>query len=156
MCSVQSIVSGELLAVLEDWTPGQSVKEIKEALAAQLKVSRFRQRLFANSSSAEALADTDSFEGSEVYLALLEFCPVDEEANRAMKMAIRSGDLHSLEELLQRPCNPNMAIGRLHIAIQMGHVQALQLLLQAFADAEARDPHGQAPLHWAIWMGQSN
>ena len=44
MCSVHSLVSGELLAVLEDYE-GQTAREMKRLLAAKLGISRFRQRI---------------------------------------------------------------------------------------------------------------
>eukprot|EP00435_Cladocopium_sp_Y103_P033614 s3603_g8.t1 len=107
------------------------------------------------SSSSEELADSDIFEGREIHLALLELCPVDDETNSNMLLAIETGDCKGLEELLRRPCKPNMADGPLHVAIKMGHVEALQLLLEAFADAEAQDLNGLKPLHCAARNGES-
>ena len=44
MCSVYSAVSGEALAVVDDYE-GKTAKEVKRSVAAQVGVSRFRQRI---------------------------------------------------------------------------------------------------------------
>ena len=56
MCSVYSAVSGEALAVADDYE-GQTAKEVKRSLAALVGVSRFRQRLWTEDWSHEIQDD---------------------------------------------------------------------------------------------------
>ena len=56
MCSVYSAVSGEKLTVLDDYE-GKTAKEIKQFLAPQIGVSRFRQRFWPEDWSHEIQDD---------------------------------------------------------------------------------------------------
>ena len=70
---------------------------------------------------------------------VLEFFPPDEETQK-MIVASRDNDVVALEQLLQRPRNPNEANqdGKtaLFHAAEQGHVQPVELLLEAGAKTD--------------------
>eukprot|EP00439_Symbiodinium_sp_Y106_P012395 s4831_g1.t2 len=64
-----------------------------------------------------------------------------------------------MEKLLQRPQNPDSRgyhgkLTPLCEAAFAGHIEAVQLLLEASADKEKRDGRGRTPLQWAAEAGQ--
>ena len=79
MCSVHSAVSGEVLAVVEDYE-GKTAREMKRILAAKLGITRFRQRIMLDNS--ELQDDTTLGEMAKVQLLLLEFCEPDMEEDK--------------------------------------------------------------------------
>eukprot|EP00435_Cladocopium_sp_Y103_P010626 s837_g2.t1 len=159
MCSVYSAVSGEALAVVDDYE-GKTAKEVKQYLAAQVGVSRFRQRFWSDDWSHE-IQDDEVFTADlvKVQLVVLDFLlPVIEEERR-MIAASRDSDLGALELLLQGPRTPRVTdvAGRtpLHHAAGNGHVEPMRLLLEAGAVRDARDtsPQGWTPLLLAALHG---
>ena len=68
MCSVFSAISGERLAVVDEWE-GKTVEQLKRSLAAQLGVSRFRQRLLDRSELWDEVVD------SQLQVVLLQSGP---------------------------------------------------------------------------------
>ena len=72
--------------------------------------------------------------------------------------AARAGDCAQLRELLDR--DPALVNARdegqdtpLHVAAMMGSMEAVVLLLQRGADADARNTIGQSPLLYAAYNG---
>ena len=88
MCSVYSAVSGEALAVVDDYE-GKTAKEVKRSLAAQVGVSRFRQRLWTEDWSHE-IQDDEVFTSDlvKVQLVVLDFLPPEAEEDRRMIAAL--------------------------------------------------------------------
>lgn len=79
MCSVHSAVSGEVLAVVEDYE-GKTAREMKRILAAKLGISRFRQRIMLDNS--ELQDDRILGDMAKVQLLLLELCEPDMEEDK--------------------------------------------------------------------------
>ena len=104
MCSVSSAVSGETLAVL-DLDEGKTGKEIKQSLAAQIGVTRFRQRILEDSS--REVEDDEVVTSEKLRLVVLEFWPPDFEEDKKMIEAARNNEVGTLENLLKCPRNPN-------------------------------------------------
>ena len=160
MCSVYSAVSGQALAVVDDYE-GKTAKEVKRSLAAQVGVTRFRQRLWTDDWSHE-IQDDEVFTSDlvKVQLVVLDFLQPDAEEDRRMITASRDNDLPALELLLKGPRTPRVTdvAGRtpLHHAARNGHVESTQLLLEAGAARDARDtsPQGETPLLLAALHGR--
>ena len=137
MCSVYSAVSGQALAVVDDYE-GKTAKEVKRSLAAQVGVSRFRQRLWSEDWSHE-IQDDEVFTSDfvKVQLVVLDFLPPEAEEDQRMIAASRDNDLPALELLLKGPQTPRVTDveGRtpLHHAARNGHVESMRLLLEAGA-----------------------
>ena len=149
MCSVYSAVSGEALAVVDGYEC-KTAKEVKHSLAAQVGVSRFRQRFWSEDWSHEILEDEVlSSDSVKVQLVVLDFLPPEAEEDRRMIAASRDNDLPALEALLRRPRTPCVIDdnGRtpLHHAAENGLVEPMRLLLAAGA---ARDAQDTAPECW--------
>eukprot|EP00438_Fugacium_kawagutii_P004443 Skav226757 [mRNA] locus=scaffold2319:36102:37172:+ [translate_table: standard] len=159
MCSVYSAVSGEVLVVVDEYE-GKAVKEIKQILAAQLGVPRFRQR-FLSEDGGSRIEDHDVIapEAVKIQLVLLEFSPPDALEEQKMIAAARDNNSNVLEELLRKPRSPNRkdAAGKtpLHHAARNGHVEPARLLLEAGATKDARDEGhgGWTPLFFAARNG---
>ena len=164
------LASGERVATLDaaDFE-GKTCKAVKQALTAEIGVTRFRQRLFLENGDGE-IPDDEVFASvpEKVQLVVMEFCPPNAEEEEEMMWAASENDTAGLEELLKRPLNP-MAICEalaeediegmtaLHYAAEYGRVEPMQLLLEARAEinANASGIMGQemTPLHLAACYG---
>ena len=102
MCSVYSAVSGEEMCVVDD--EGKTVKEVKEFLATQIGVSRFRQRFWSEDWSHE-MQDDEVFAAMKVHLIVLNLLPPEDEESQRMIAASMDNDVAALEALLQGPRN---------------------------------------------------
>ena len=146
------LTSGETLTVLDDELQGKKAKAVKKALAAKVGISRFKQRFFVEDGSRE-MHDDEVLDPApvKIQLVVLEFYPPDDEAAQKIISASRENDLVALEQLLQQPRNPNEtdADGKtpLFHAAEQGHVQPMELLLEAGAKTdESESARGQTPL----------
>ena len=155
------LASGEKLTVLApDEFEGKSAKAVKQVLAAKIDVTIFRQRLFSEDGSE--IPDDEIFASAPVMLmiVILDFFQTDAEQTRRMISASINNDLIELENLLKKPLNPNVrdesGMTPLHCAARRGHVESLQLLIEAGAEKNAPDqgPDGMTPLHVAAESGQ--
>ena len=163
------LASGERVVTLDaaDFE-GKTGKAVKQALAAKIGITRFRQRLFLENDASE-IPDDEVFASvpKKVQLVVMEFCPPNAEEEQEMMWAASENDTAGLEELLKRPLNP-MAIYEddddmegmtaLHYAAEDGQVEPMQLLLEARAEINANTSSsvmGQdfAPLHLAVRCG---
>ena len=162
MCSVYSAVSGEALAVVDDYE-GKTAKEVKRSVAAQVGVSRFRQRIWSEDWFYEIM-DDEVFPSDlvKVQLVVLDFLPPERYEDRRMIAASIDNNLKALEALLQGPRTPRVtdADGRtpLHNAVRNGRVEPMRLLLEAGAARDARDesPFGWTPLLLAVFHGHTD
>ena len=165
MCSVFSAISGEALAVVEH--EGKSGKEVKQSLALvpAVGVPRFRQRIFSEDGARE-IQDDEVFSSEPVRISLmvLELQRPQRETQYGMDKygimaAIRRNDLEALELLLQVPLDPNLirTFGRtpMHHATGAGHVESMQLLIEAGAAKNARESTaaGCTPILLAVKRG---
>ena len=159
------LASGELLTVLDaDKFQGQSAKTVKQSLAAQVGVTRFRQKLFSEDGCE--IQDDEVFTSlpAKIQLVVLEFWPPDAEQDKKMISSVRVGDELALELLLKCPRDPNVIDHRgftaLHHAAMSGRLEPARLLLEAGAELEARNTsmdatpvQGMVPLHFAALRG---
>ena len=155
------LASGQGVAVLEAAeVEGKSAKAVKQALAAKIGVTRFRQKLFLEGDGGE-IPDDEIFSSvpPKLQLVVLEFCPANSKLDKQMKSAARNNDTVGLQELLKGPRSPNArdAEGKslLYHAADQGHVEPMRLLLEAGAeiDAPGSQLFGEAPLHKAAEGG---
>ena len=150
---VRSAASGATLALLDAAeVEGKSAREVKNALAGQLGVTRFRQKLLSD--DGRLIKDAEVFSGTaKIQLVKLDFCPPDEEGHRKMFNASASGDVTALGELLESPRNPDVTDHdgwtSLHYAALNGCVGPTRLLLEAGAEKDAVSDRGETPLHLA-------
>jgi hypothetical protein len=155
-------ISGETLAVLDsDEFEGKPAKAVKQALAAKVGISRFKQKFLVEDSFRE-IPDDEVFASAplKVQLVILDFWPQDAEQCEKMVSASRDNDLGALEELLKCPRNPNEADQDghtpLHHIAHMGHVSPALLLLEADAKIDQLDSFGCTPLLLAAQAGHIN
>lgn len=157
MCCIYSAVSGEVFAVVDDYE-GKTAKEIKQAVAARMGVSIFQQR-FLMEDGLEIPDDEVFHSAVRVQLILLEFRKPELEEDEMMLATSMVDDSEALEELLQCPRNPNVrdvdGTSPLHHAARYGHVETMQLLLDAGAAKDVRDRRakGWTPLLFAAFHG---
>ena len=83
---------------------GKTVKEVKEFLATQIGVSRFRQRFWSEDWSHE-MQDDEVFAAMKVHLIVLNLLPPEDEESQRMIAASMDNDVAALEALLQGPRN---------------------------------------------------
>ena len=164
-------VSGAILAELdgEEWSQmvesGKCVRDLKRFLAARIGHPRFRQRLLGEgmmelpddmSLTSLTLALTPS---ASLHLVLLNFCDVDESAEKALVRHCEENRLEEVEMLLQRPQDPSRKWAKddnehdffapIHRAASNGHLEVVQLLLEAGAEKNAAAGDGSTALHFA-------
>ena len=133
------LTSGAELTVLApDAFEGKTAKAVKQVLAVQIDVTVFRQRLFSEDGSE--IPDDEIFASAPVMLmiVILDFFQTDAQHTQRMISASINNDLIELESLLKKPLNPNVrgesGMTPLHCAAERGHVQSLQLLIEAGAE----------------------
>eukprot|EP00438_Fugacium_kawagutii_P018955 Skav220471 [mRNA] locus=scaffold96:135473:136303:+ [translate_table: standard] len=157
---VCSAVSGETLAFCNaDEFAGKPAKMVKQLLATQLGISRFRLRLLVGDAS-RTIPDEEVFAAlpPTVLLVFLEFQqPEEDTAVQEMISACVDNQPDALETLLRRPTNPDLKDedGRtpMHYAAEYGHLNLVQLLLEADSDKDASDNLRVTPLLFASYNG---
>eukprot|EP00438_Fugacium_kawagutii_P009506 Skav209382 [mRNA] locus=scaffold3334:6755:8099:- [translate_table: standard] len=180
---VCSAISGETLAFgEEDEFEGKSARTVKQFLATQLGISRFRQRLVVEDDSKPILDDDvlASLPSMKIQLVVLAFEQTEgSSAVNQMISACEDNRADKLENLLQCPRNPDLTdeLGRtplyhaaghghlklattgnriapLFIASRQGHVKVVRLLIEAGADKnQLTTDDGSSPLFIASRQG---
>ena len=121
--------------------------------------SRFQQRLLLL--DGHMLLDDFVFRGpTDLQLILQQFEASSAEQIRHLRDAAHGNDLQAMEQLLQRPQDPDLEAGglppALHVACGQGHTQAARLLLEANADKDrVFGNQGSTPMHWACTGGHA-
>ena len=116
------------------------MKLLKIALAKQIGVTRFRQRWLQEDHTE--LQDDAVVPCCDVQLVVLSFVQSNKAELRQLLLACRDNRPNKLLDLLRRPLNPDGARERqmfgpaLHLAAQNGHVEIVQLLLEAGTDVD--------------------
>ena len=159
MRTVYSAFSGETLTVVDDCTE-KTTREIKQAVAVQTGIPRFRQRFLLESGPREMLDEEPVASAVKVQLVVLEFELPEAEEDQRMIDACLQNDPQTLENLLQHPRTPNVtdADGKtlLHHAAENGHMESMGLLLEAGADKDlATLDTGATALHLAFQNAQA-
>ena len=137
-------LSGEEVATFQaDELRGKRVKDLKMQLAQRLGVSRFRQRWFA---SDHEISDEESLEmlsESDVQLLILDFKASEVGQGQKLIAASEANSLDEVEALLRWPLTfdainsvDDFGWTALHTAARMGHLECLDLLLEAGADPD--------------------
>ena len=178
--TIAQLDEDELLYMVES---GQSVRDLKRRLSAQVGCSRFQQRLFSDE-LGELEDDLALRTLSSVQLVILPLCAPDETMEEELLTSCQENNVAQIARLLQKPLDPNgqglvlaaqeghLAVVRLlleagadkdaadtdgdtalHIAAKEGHLEVVRLLLEAGADKDAADTDGYTPLHFAARKG---
>ena len=131
-----------------------TIRALKRYLQTLCGLPRFRQRLIL--SDGTLLDDNDALVTAEAQLVLLAFCQTTEVEEAGLKYAAGKGETEMIENLLQRPQDPDLGYPRpLWLACGFGHLEAARLLLEAEADTNATDTGGATPLSLASQSGHS-
>ena len=144
--------SGEQLAAL----PGEEVREVrclKRKLQKLCGASRFRQRLLHDGLQLEDGIVLQS--PMDIQLVVLPFAETSYLQAYRLLEECASGDTLALEAILQRPQDPNFALGTgsLSAPAENGHVEVVRSLLEAGADKDAPNEGGESPLWTASSQG---
>ncbi|CAK9064066.1 unnamed protein product [Durusdinium trenchii] len=138
---------------------GKCVRELKTLLATRVGYSRFRQRLFADD-MGELRDEMLLSRLPSVQLIILDLHDADDAMVEQLFCACEQGRLTEVEQLLQKPLNPNLRHperefeGQVHdllngenefgdwdtaltAAAEHGHLEVVCLLLEAGADKNA-------------------
>ena len=164
MLRVSSAASGAEVAVLDvdelDATMpgiGRSILALKKYLSHQVGCSRFRQRIL-NGNAGELFDDQEICAPVDLQLVILDFWPFEEHEDAKFVSACEQNELAQLEEILQRPQNPDArdrdGWPALHFAAQVGTASCMELLLESRSDLEIRATEdGSTALHCAVFNG---
>ena len=138
-------VSGELVLEVEDIYSrmaddghlGRTVRDLKKFLAVQTGHPRFKQRLLGDGGHLQD--DMPLPELANMQLVILNFANQDKTSAERLCRACAKNLVDQVEILLQKPQDPNVRglMGRkapIHIAAEFGHLEVVQLLIEAGAD----------------------
>eukprot|EP00439_Symbiodinium_sp_Y106_P073248 s74_g13.t1 len=142
--SGEGLVDLNLASFLEMLPAGtHPVRALKQHLHRMCGLPRFRQRLvFLDDADDDGmLLDEDrKLRSGEVLVVLLNFCPASDAQVAALGDAARNGLTSEVENILQRPQDPDLAcLGHptpLLEAAEGGHLEVTRLLLEAKADKD--------------------
>ncbi|CAK8994200.1 unnamed protein product [Durusdinium trenchii] len=149
-------VSGNAIAQLDEdelhymVESGQSVRDLKRLLSAQVGCSRFQQRLFSDE-LGELEDDLALRTLSSVQLIILPLCAPDKTMEEELLRGCAENNVAQIEWLLQKPLDPNR--DGLVLAASCGHLEVVRLLLEAGADKDAADTDGSTALQFAAGKG---
>ncbi|CAE7223467.1 ANK1 [Symbiodinium natans] len=135
---------------------GRTIRDLKKQLHALCGVPRFRQRLVQDGIvlNDDSLLSTPG----DVQLVLLPYTSIDSEG---LIQAVRQGNLKQVEEMLQRPQDPNLDrrvhgvhdLTPLQVASGNGSLGLVRLLLEAEASVDQRGLQGATSLQVAFENG---
>ena len=119
----------------------RTVRALKRHLEGHFLLTRFRQRLLHEGNTLDD-HDTVVDLPAGLQLVLLPFADASEEQEQELISAADLGQVSFLEEILQRPQNPNKLVRghggalrtALGVAADRGHTEIVRLLLEASAD----------------------
>ena len=117
---------------------------------------RFRQRLLL--SNGEILSDNSELEAPmDMQLILQPFIASSAEQIAELQGAASENDIDTMEQLLQRPQDPDLGSGgsppALHFASLFGRSEAARLLLEANAHTDKSDNEGRTPMYISSGRG---
>ena len=154
---VSRALTGELIAnfALEEFQ-GKAVRFLKNRLAKEIGIPRFRQRLVGE--DGRKLEDDDLIYASNLQLVILNSCFTSQARDKLMSACSRAAHVEEVEALLQEPIAPDgkeQENSALHVASMAGHEQTVALLLEAKAmvDKETAFPMVETALHLACGNG---
>ena len=132
------------------------VLAIKRHLQRLIGQPRFKQRLVH--SEGQMLPDDMVLHGPmDAQLITRPFEESSQDQTLQLQQAARDNNILTIEQLLQRPQDPDSKLGAttpLYAASQGGHLEAVRLLLEANADQDkATNDEGEAPLYVASQEG---
>ena len=153
--ALQLAAFGETIGAGEQATRIFDLKHYLQSVCGQ---PRFRQRLLLP--DGQILPDDAVLDGpTDVQLILLPFCPSSRDQVERLCDAADENDLPTLEQLLQRPQDPNLEYygsTPLQGAAFCGSVDAVRLLLEACADKDWASTTGRTPLYEASLNGHAD
>ena len=156
MLEVLSAVTGESIAVFDDEELADaSVKALKQRLAQEIGIPRFRLRLLHDNCP---LDDDQTLAMQVVQLVKMEFLPPDMEQEDEIMVACAENDDKLLEQHLNQPRNPNFedenAMTPLYAAASNGSLNCVSLLIEAGANKDQGTTDvGATPLYIAAHQG---
>ena len=131
--------------------------DLKRHLQGLCGQPRFRQRLVLP--DGQVLPDDAQLDGPmDVQLILMPFSSPSREQVLEFRDAIVQSNPDLLEQVLQRPQDPNLEVGGrtpLHLAADCGSMDGVRLLLEAKADKYKVDNRGATPLSLAHSRGNA-
>ena len=132
-----------------------SVKALKQRLAQEIGVPRFRLRLLHDNCP---LDDDQTLTLQVVRLVKVEFLPPDTEQDREIIVACRQNNSTLLEQQLNKPRSPNFQDANqftpLYAAASNGSLKCILLLLEAGANKDQGCRDGETPLFIAAQKGK--
>ena len=149
-------VSGNTIAQLDEEQlhymveSGQTVRDLKRLLSAQVGCSRFQQRLFSDE-VGELEDDFPLRTLSNVLLVILPLCAPDETMEEELLTSCQANNVADIERLLQKPMDPNG--DGLVLAAEEGHLEVVRLLLESGADKDTAGTNSWTALHFAALNG---
>ena len=157
MREVFSAVTGEAIARFEDEELADaSVKALKQRLAQEIGIPRFRLRLLHDNCP---LDDDQTLTLQVVHLVKVEYLPPDREQDQGIMVACEENDDKLLEHHLNHPRNPNFedadAMTPLCAASLNGSLKCVSLLIEAGANKDqGTTDNGSTPLFVAAQEGE--
>ena len=160
-------LSGEPIAEchLDDFKLQESdrspVVVLKRLLGAQLGCSRFCFKLMGEDST-EIADDTPLADSADFWLVRMDFQLPDPDIDTAFLSACAEGPATEVQRLLEAPQNPlvretgfpNDGIMGIHVAACHGHLEIMELLLEAGSDKDEVMIHDFTVLHMAALHGR--
>ena len=160
MLRICSLAGETCAALTAEEFEGQTVKSLKTLVAKQIGVPRFRQRWL--SEDHIELQDEAVMVASDVQLVVLDYVQAEDGDVEKLFDACKRNDVDQVDELLRKPLDPSVTgfptgmplfLTALHHAAEYGHVECIDLLLDAGADKDALSSAEQTALHRAAGAG---